>query len=456
MAIKVPKERPEENIIRVADDFYKEVKKVTAKGDYYKEWVKISRQTIVDDYDRYFIRNIPKYDSFCVYPNHRKHQSVIESNFNRYSPFIHKPKKGSIKWTMRLLRHIFEDQIEIGLDYIKLLYEIPTQILPILCLVSYDNQTGKTTFLDWLSELFKSNVAILGNQDLQSQFNSLYAIRLIMAIDESKIDKQHVLEKIKSLATAKTINVNNKFITPYTVDFFAKIIMCSNHEDNFITARDEDIRYWVRKIGKPKFKNFDIDIDLKNEIPAFVYYLQNRDLKHKKVSRMWFDPEELFTDALGEIKKNSQETVIKHIMEFLTDRFDAAQVDELFANPTDLKNIIFKNNTRVDPSYIRRLLKTRFNLDPSNKVVRYSPLDNESYDYEAKDFVKESKTGKPFKFTREIFYLNCQKTDEKEPKNDQKTVKNSQKEPENDTFLVENENDENIYTPENQTNEIPF
>jgi len=271
-------------------------------------------------------------------------------------------------------------------------------------------------------------MTVIGNQELQSPFNSNYATKLIVAVDESKIDKNHVLEKIKAMATAPTIEVNSKFIIPYTIDFFGKIILCSNYEDNFINAKEEDVRYWVRKLGKPAFKNYNIESDLKDEMVAFIHYLQNRKLKTEKKSRAWFDADEIETQALMEIKKNSTETVIKHLMEYLTDTFDENEtLDELLATPTDIKNIIFKNNSRVDPSYIRRLLKTKFNLDNSEKIIRYSPLEADIWDNNLKDMTRMNKTGKPFVFKKEIFYLN----------NYQKEPKKEQKEPKKDVFIDE-------------------
>lgn len=411
--------------VRVGDDYYKLIVKVRSDKSVENEWHKTARQTIMDDNDRFFLRNINKYDAFCNVPDHINYEQIINNNFNKYYPFKHKAKKGSIKWTMRLLRHVFGEHIELGLDYIQMLYVKPIQILPILCLVSYENQTGKTTFLNWLNNLFINNMAVIGNQELQSAFNSNYATKLIVAVDESKIDKNHVLEKIKAMATASTIEVNSKFITPYTIDFFAKIILCSNYEDNFINAKEEDIRYWVRKLGKPEFKNFDIETDLKKEMSAFVHYLQNREIKTEKKSRAWFDADEIETQALMEIKKNSIETVIKHLMEYLTDKFDENEsLDELLATPTDIKDIIFKNNSRIDPSYIRRLLKTKFNLTNSEKIIRYSPLEAEVFDNGLKDMVKLNKTGKPFVLKKSVFYLNDIKSDEKEPKKEQKESKN--------------------------------
>ena len=403
MPVKIPEEP---QYIRVGDNYYKLIKKVNSKGISIDSWQKILRQTLMDDHDKKYLWKIPKYDAWCVVPNHNKYNPIIHSNYNMYNPFIHKQKRGSVKWTMRLLRHVFGEQIDIGLDYLQLLYEKPTQILPILCLVSFENQTGKTTFLDWMNEFFRTNMAIIGNVDIAEDWNAHYATKLLIAIDESRIDKVHTLEKIKSMATAKTIFINDKFISKYQVDFFGKLILCSNHEDNFITAKDEDVRYWVRKLTKPRFKNVDIIKDLINEIPAFLYYIKNRKMKNEKESRMWFDPDILYTDALGEIRANSTETVIKHLMEICTDVFDESGEDVLFATPSDVKNHIFKSNSRIDPSYIRRLLKNKFGLNPAKKVVRYSPLEQSEWDPDAKETVKITKTGRPFALKKEAFYLN--------------------------------------------------
>lgn len=431
--------KPEYNYIRVGDDYYKSITKVKADKSTEFEWRKTTRQSILDDHDRFFLRDITKYDAFCNVPDHLNYEQILYNNFNSYYPFSHKAKKGSIKWTMRLLRHVFEEHIEYGLDYIQLLYIKPTQILPILCLVSYDNQTGKTTFLNWLNNVYVNNMAIIGNLDLQSQFNISYATKLVIAVDESKIDKNHVLEKIKALATSSDIIVNSKFITPYTIDFFGKIIMCSNYEDNFINAKNEDIRYWVRKLKKPEFENFNIEEDLIKEIPAFIYYMQNRKLNNKKESRMWFKADDIITEALQEIKKNSEETAIKHLKEYLTDKYDETNETELFATPTDINDIVFKNNSRIDPSYIRRLLRNKFNLKNADKVIRYTPLETEVYDYNLKEYIKNTKTGKPFGLKKDTFYLN----------NSQKTMKNDEK----DVFLQDDKNNEHI---ENEDSVLPF
>ena len=65
-----------------------------------------------------------------------------------------------------LVRHIFGDQYELGLDYLQLLYTKPLQKLPILLLVSEERNTGKSTFLNFLKALFEANVTFNTNESL--------------------------------------------------------------------------------------------------------------------------------------------------------------------------------------------------------------------------------------------------------------------------------------------------
>jgi len=59
------------------------------------------------------------------------------------------------------VKHIFGDQIELGLDYLQLLYQKPVQILPIVCLVSKERSTGKTTFPKWFMTLVAIVIVLL-------------------------------------------------------------------------------------------------------------------------------------------------------------------------------------------------------------------------------------------------------------------------------------------------------
>lgn len=72
---------------------------------------------------------------------------------NRLTIFL---QRGFFRDIEKLMHHIFEEQYELGLDYMQLLYMQPTQKLPILLLVSEERNTGKTTFPNFLKSIFQT------------------------------------------------------------------------------------------------------------------------------------------------------------------------------------------------------------------------------------------------------------------------------------------------------------
>ena len=132
--------------------------------------------------------------------------------------------------------------LDLALDYLQLLYQKPQQKLPILCLVSKENNTGKSTFANFLRMMLGANTAIVGNADLQSDFNAHWANKSVVVCDETKIDKQQVVEKIKNLSTARKIYMNAKGRGQVELDCFIKFVLINNNEDSFIHATDDDIR----------------------------------------------------------------------------------------------------------------------------------------------------------------------------------------------------------------------
>ncbi len=132
-----------------------------------KRWTK---QEIVDDHGKSFLSLIPKYDDFIIVPDNKNYQPVIKNCYNLYSEFTHKPFTGPVKEedipvTLNFLKHIFGEHYDLGLIYMKVLYEKPTQKLPILCLVSETNETGKTTFLNFCEMIFGGNYVLVAPDD---------------------------------------------------------------------------------------------------------------------------------------------------------------------------------------------------------------------------------------------------------------------------------------------------
>jgi len=379
--------------IRVGTDYFKIINKPDRFGIVRKELKKWTKDTLIWDHDKTFTRNIQAFDDFMIDPNNNGNNRIINNNYNMYHDFPHDAEEGGFKWTTVLLNQIFGEQIESGLKYLKTLYSYPKKHLPILVLVSAERSTGKSTFLDWLNMLFGANMVMIEPDVIGGTFNGEYATANIVAIDETILDKQIAVEKIKSLATKKFISVNIKNVQQFKLPFFGKIIMASNNEDKFIRIDEKEIRFWIRKLCTPTVINHNILNDMIAEIPAFVHHLQNLPDPDFTKSRMVLTPEEIKNEYLDNAKKESKSGLYKELMEFLTDYFLNSDTTETFCTPKDIKNKFFYNNNKIDINYIRRVLKLDFEKDPSEKVQYYRPFND-----------VDNRNGRPFKFESSEFF----------------------------------------------------
>jgi hypothetical protein len=153
-------------------------------------------------------------------PDHLNYERVIENFYNRYNPFLHEPKAGYPTKTLVFLNHVFAEQLDLGLDYIKILLMHPTQMLPILCLVSTERNTGKTTFLNFLKAIFGDNMTLNSNEDFRSNFNAEWAHKLIIGVDETFLDRKEDSERLKSLSTSKYYKIEAKGQDRQEIEFF--------------------------------------------------------------------------------------------------------------------------------------------------------------------------------------------------------------------------------------------
>jgi hypothetical protein len=173
-----------------------------------KPWKK---DEIKQDHGKNLLALIYKFDDFTIEPNNIDYKPVVYNCFNLYAKFAHKPINtevtiNDIPVTIGLINHIFGEQWELGLKYLKILYQYPKQIAPVLALVSTERETGKTTFLNWIQMLFGENSTLINPSDLTSNFNDAYATKNIIMIDETTIDKVHAIEKLKSLHSKNNIS----------------------------------------------------------------------------------------------------------------------------------------------------------------------------------------------------------------------------------------------------------
>lgn len=284
---------------------------------------------------------IPIFVGMGSFPAHVNYQECVAGMYNTYSRLSYQPSAGEWPTIEQMFRHIFGGQYELSLDYTQLLYLCPTQMLPIILLVSKERQTGKTTFLNFLREVFGENATLVNNEALRSNFNSERAGKLLILCDEAMQSKKEDSERLKALSTAKKTFLEFKGKDRFEIDNYAKIVMCSNNLIDPVYIDPEEVRYWVREVPHLAEDNPGILEAMKREIPAFLFFLQHRSLSvPAPLSRMWFRPEDLATPALARIKRMCRPTVELDLAEFLLDVMDHYYVDQLQFTNSDLQALL--------------------------------------------------------------------------------------------------------------------
>ena len=391
--------------IRVGTTYYKLIERPQISGDKITSLVKWSRETIIQDHDKRYVYDIPKYDGFCCIPNHLKYQKTIRNFYNIYNEIPYQPSVSEVSvdeipFSISFLQHIFGNQVDLGLDYLKILLENPTQILPILCLVSKERATGKTTFLKWMKEIFGRNMTYIKGDSFNSQFNSDWASMLLIAIDEVFFDRKEITERLKYLSTTNKDKLENKGKDREEIDFFGKFILCSNNEDNFIQIDENEIRFWVLKINPIKLENTEFLQNLISEIPQFLSFLIHRKFHSQKKSRMWFSPDEIKTKALQKLVFKNGNKLEAKMVELLYEFFESNEVQEISVVPQDILNMLNRmfrqlNFSRND---VRTILKDKWKLEPQKNGLTYIRYD---IDYSG-NFCENNAVGRYFKISKKF------------------------------------------------------
>ncbi len=364
--------------IRVGTCLYKLAHQPLANGTTVLRRIPWSFGTIRQDYGKNHTPPIKKYDGFCTVPSHTDYHKEIDGFYNLYEPITHAPVEGEFPDIIKLMRHIFGEQFELGMDYMQLLYMQPTQKLPILLLVSEERNTGKTTFLIFLKAVFQDNATFNTNEDFRSQFNADWAGKLLIVVDEVLLCRREDSERLKNLSTAQTYKVEAKGKDRQEVNFFAKFVLCSNNELFPVIIDVGETRYWVRKVIRLESDDTNFLQKLKEQIPAFLYYLQHRPLSTTKESRMWFDPALIRTEALERIMQSNRNHTEIDIVELLRTIMESQNVDKVSFIPQDLLPLLSLNGVKVELWHIRKVVKELWRLKPAPNALSYTTY---QYDY---------------------------------------------------------------------------
>lgn len=421
-------------------------------GDYFYEWVPTPRllrdgtevlervmenrrvATIKRNYGDWFIKQIPQYKKFVNIPNHRNYQQVVHNCRNLYHPVEHVAEEGECKEVLDFMEHIAGSgtikarhpvtgleyqvkELDVFLDYIQIGWEKPTHILPIFCPVSKRRNTGKSTLLKFIKAIYGMNAVFVGNADFENDFNALWAWRNYVMCEESFIDKKKVIERVKTLSTADRISVNAKGKDQIETDFFAKFILASNNEENFANVESEEVRFWVRQIPEISEKDLNVRLEtiMREQIPQFLNFLNNRKLATEKLYRHWFDPKLLMTDALRRVMEQSKPQAIKELHTYLRELFYRTRREEILMDADDVQRWVFNGSTSKERTYLNRLIADDMKISRYRRESDLKEVTKE-YDFPVIEYSKDHSTGnytrkqvimtgngRPFVFKREDF-----------------------------------------------------
>ena len=368
--------------IRVAGEFYQTYLQKDLNGTEARQFVRwtdraikqskgVDSKTIIDD----ILKNRDYLNFQCV-PSHTDYRFEIPIKnstwkyLNTYSPII-QPASQSKKWdTIRaMLQHLFREQYEDILDYLQIAYHYPLQKQFVIALVGRQTGTGKTTFINFITHLFGNNVVTIPPEALHSSFNSVYAEKLFICIDESKIEKDAVMEKVKSLTTQTSVNINTKYGKERNGYIFAKVIMCSNNEEDFVRLDEYDRRYWVRKIEKFPLIDHNFDAKIKKEIGGFINFLKSRPIPEKKDSTFWMDKRILDTEQKKIVQESSKPHTLVTLANCLMDLVESKDVHQPYYLTGDLVKRLWEVKlSNCTEKHITNLISRYLNLGASVKV----------------------------------------------------------------------------------------
>ena len=326
----------EDEYVRIGTTLFRILNQPMMNGSFRKMRVEWKMSVFRQDHSKDEAAQIPKYDGFCTMPSHTDYRHNVNNFYNLYEPITHIPAEGDFQHICSLVEHIFGEQYELGMDYLQLLYLKPTQKLPILLLVSEERNTGKSTFLNFL------------------------------------LNRREDSERLKNLSTAHSYKMEAKGKDRYEVQFFAKFVLCSNNENYPVYIEPEETRYWVRKVSRLEKDDTSFLQKLKDEIPAFLYHLQHRNLTTKEESRMWFAPSLIRTEALEKIIRCNRSRIELDMAELLLDIMDTMQVDVVDFCINDLLALFNYSMVRVERHQVRNVLQQCWKLEPAPNALSYS------------------------------------------------------------------------------------
>jgi hypothetical protein len=341
--------------------------------------------------------NTEEYKEFVICYNSENDINTKSVYFNMYQKlnYNYKTAKGDFSNIQKTIEHLFggvnlrgEQLVEFAYDYLTLLYFYPTTKLPTICFVSTERATGKSTFLHFLKDLFKSNAEQLDNSRFSDKWTSTYANKLLILVDETaqNEEQKQKKEQLKNLITSNIIWNESKGENAIANNFYGKFMFASNDEDAFMQIDNVENRFCVLKVKslperlRGEAEDVDILEKMKSEINCFLTFLYTRMQNHistlqratfyERRTRLYFDYEIYTTEALRKVQNNSEDAYIRTVRECLIDIIANTDKDVIYITPNDLKNMFDLVYTSAKIADALRKLKLESKMQRYDAIVR--------------------------------------------------------------------------------------
>jgi hypothetical protein len=133
--------------------------------------------------------------------------------------------------------------------WLAIMVQRPEQKTHYLYLWSPEAATGKTTFYEVISKLFKDGVQY-GDKAMTGEYNSELEGKVLVIIEEMDLGKNKTAyEMMKRLTATEDFLVHPKFDTPYTSVNYLHFLHCTNYLD-FAPVREGDMRCVILRVGR--------------------------------------------------------------------------------------------------------------------------------------------------------------------------------------------------------------
>ena len=133
--------------------------------------------------------------------------------------------------------------------------------------------------------------------------------------------------------------------------------------------------------GEGRIEKDDTDFlkRIKEEILAFLFFLQHRTLSTKKESRMWFSPELIHTQALSRIIRSNRNRTEVEMAETCLEVMDCMKVSAFSFCINDMLLLLNCAGCRTDRTLVRRIVQDIWKLTPAENTLTYTTC-QPSYD----------------------------------------------------------------------------